>query len=93
MPPWAARYFFFTYLHVTLCQLTSGYIRMSSVLTCSYASIRHRGKSLISNVLVTRVTEMTPSDFFSWLKSIITMRPTRGRMAHVCEPERFGHGC
>jgi hypothetical protein len=59
-------------------QLLTGFILINESLTCSYALLRRDAKRLISNALVTHVTEMTPSDFFSSLKSIITMSPTRG---------------
>ena len=48
----------------------------------------------MSDVLVTHVTEMTPSDFFSGVESIITMSNTQGavwltyadRKVHVWGP-------
>jgi hypothetical protein len=55
----------------------TGYIHKCRSLTCSYAFMRRGGKNLMSDDLVTHVTEMTPSDFFSSPKSIITMSSTR----------------
>ena len=56
--------------------------------------MRHASKSLISNVLVTHVTEMTPSDFFSWLESIITMSNTQGAVwpTYADRKEGSNHG-
>ncbi len=46
------------------------------LLNCGYGLIAGSRRRANSDVLVTHVTEMTPSDFFSSPKSIITMSPT-----------------
>ncbi len=67
----------FLYTHATggdACMV--GNALAACPLTSHYATTASLERGPMCNVLVTHVTEMTPSDFFSSTKSIITMSPT-----------------